>query len=81
MVDGYGHVVTMAQDCDARNCGGERELSTPGEDSNIDEAVDNVVRAIYKRAKRDGDLGKKEEETGSVNKCVDRENTNDINKS
>ena len=62
MVDGYGHVVTVAQDCDPRSCGGERDLSTPGEDSNIDEAVDNVVRAIYKRAKRDGDLGKKEEE-------------------
>ena len=62
MVDGYGHVVTVAQDCDTRSCGGERDLSTPGEDSNINEAVDNVVRAIYKRAKRDGDLGKKEEE-------------------
>ena len=61
MVDGYGHVVTVAPDYGGENCGGERGLSRAGGDPNIEEAVDNVVRAIYKRAKREGNLEKKEE--------------------
>lgn len=50
MVDGHGHVVSLAQDCGTRNA--VSKTGGPLDDS-MSEAVDNVVEAIYRRAKKE----------------------------
>ena len=63
MVDGLGHAVSLATDCEGRNRGGDKGNTKLGVDPEIEDAVDTVVRAIYKkRAEEENKCGSREQE-------------------
>ena len=65
-MDGHGRVVPLAQDCEARNAPGNKVTGGPLDDS-MSDVVDNVVEAIYRRAK-EGKMRERESNGAAMKK-------------